>query len=652
MVDVTTWDRSGGNVIYKALTHPLAVAPLRALEGALAGRRFAVYDPEGMLPTLLAFHPGLRPAAILTHDSLAVGRDDGHGGTLLPLTALMGDGERGSPKALEGVEDVLALSFDGPRMAERFKAILGGRTLHTLAAARLPESWLERDKPYLDKGHFVTNFAFFRDDGRFSTRLTTADYWSGYGARNLRYWFRLMDAQGQTLAEWEHPITSPGATVVVDSTEVRRRFGLGPFTGQLFVHVIGARGHDVLKYALDTIGKPGEDSLSVTHDANPWPAGRYGSLPAPRAGEELVVWVQNSHGTAIPDGAITFNPMGVAAEGAPMPGGPLGPYATRAVDVGALLPNTRWPAQIETRAGHHIVRPRYEMTPHGGQGAAQEGQGGAGLTRIAHLNVMRADIKPDPALEAMPAVMGRGFLMPFPVLDPKSHETWFQPNPMSEALESLPARLDVFDQAGTLKASHFLGNLPRAFKGAWPVHEWTDAPGHAELVYDFSAGGVADGWPHGMARYRHKATGHEAESSFGGHIYNSLMTWRSEPQSYAGPPPGLSTRIFLKLGHGAQGRALTSFCCLIHPVSGEGGAPSQTELRLHGADGALIAVKTLSVPPRGSLMLRPHELFSASDISQAADGYVMLRDRTCRLFGYHGLEDSAGRFSLDHMFGF
>jgi hypothetical protein len=35
-----------------------------------------------------------------------------------------------------------------------------------------------------------------------------------------------------------------------------------------------------------------------------------------------------------------------------------------------------------------------------------------------------------------------------------------------------------------------------------------------------------------------------------------------------------------------------------------------------------------------------------------ADGYVIVRDPTCRLFGYHGLLGAAGSFSLDHMFGF
>lgn len=33
-------------------------------------------------------------------------------------------------------------------------------------------------------------------------------------------------------------------------------------------------------------------------------------------------------------------------------------------------------------------------------------------------------------------------------------------------------------------------------------------------------------------------------------------------------------------------------------------------------------------------------------------GHVLIRDTTCRLFGYHGLMDDAGGFSLDHMFGF
>ncbi len=43
----------------------------------------------------------------------------------------------------------------------------------------------------------------------------------------------------------------PGG-IALDSREVRARFGLPEFTGQLFIHAIGAAGHDVVKYALDT----------------------------------------------------------------------------------------------------------------------------------------------------------------------------------------------------------------------------------------------------------------------------------------------------------------------------------------------------------------------------------------------------------------
>ena len=54
----------------------------------------------------------------------------------------------------------------------------------------------------------------------------------------------------------------------------------------------------------------------------------------------------------------------------------------------------------------------------------------------------------------------------------------------------------------------------------------------------------------------------------------------------------------------------------------------------------------------GSHLFRANETFSASDRARAgANGYVIVRDTTCRLFGYHGLL-SERAFSLDHMFGF
>ena len=46
-------------------------------------------------------------------------------------------------------------------------------------------------------------------------------------------------------------------------------------------------------------------------------------------------------------------------------------------------------------------------------------------------------------------------------------------------------------------------------------------------------------------------------------------------------------------------------------------------------------------------------MFTAGDLAAAGDGgYVLIRDATCRLFGYHGLIRDGHAFSLDHMFGF
>src|SRR4029079_14314271 len=100
--------------------------------------------------------------------------------------------------------------------------------------------------------------------------------------------------------------------IEIDSREVRARFGLGDYAGQLFLHAIGAAGHDVVKYALDVLGEErGLDSaLSCTHDANAWPADRYAGLPAPGSGERVILSIQNRHPTPLPASAIVLQPIG------------------------------------------------------------------------------------------------------------------------------------------------------------------------------------------------------------------------------------------------------------------------------------------------------------------------------------------------------
>ncbi|MBE7212992.1 MAG: hypothetical protein INR65_18410, partial [Gluconacetobacter diazotrophicus] len=224
-------------------------------------------------------------------------------------------------------------------------------------------------------------------------------------------------------------------------------------------------------------------------------------------------------------------------------------------------------------------------------------------------------LRADPGIPELPAELGRGYLLPFPVLPPE----------------------------------RFLGRLPRDHDTVVDLDELGVPEGHADLVYDFRDGGAADGWMHALVRYEDRRSGHVAESSFGAHIFNTAMTYRDEPQSYSGPPPGLSTRLFLRVGD----RRRRSFSALIYPASAAWHPRSSTTLLLHDAAGTVIAQAGIALACSGSMMVWPHEHFDTALLERAGEGaYVIIRDATCRLFGYHGLMDDEGSFSLDHMFGF
>jgi hypothetical protein len=80
---------------------------------------------------------------------------------------------------------------------------------------------------------------------------------------------------------------------------------------------------------------------------------------------------------------------------------------------------------------------------------------------------------------------------------------------------------------------------------------------------------------------------------------------------------------------------------------------STTALHLHDRAGNEIDKRDVKIPCSGSLLWRASEMFGRDALARAGDGgYVLIRDTTCRLFGYHGLLDGDRAFSLDHMFGF
>jgi hypothetical protein len=107
--------------------------------------------------------------------------------------------------------------------------------------------------------------------------------------------------------------------------------------------------------------------------------------------------------------------------------------------------------------------------------------------------------------------------------------------------------------------------------------------------------------------------------------------------------------LFLKLGDAGR----RAFTVLVYAASAAWHPFSSTILQLVDGAGVPVAEHGLAIACGGSVMLFPDEVFSAAQLRQAgAGGYVLVRDTTCRLFGYHGLMDGVGGFSLDHMFGF
>lgn len=623
----------GGSAVYKALSHPLAAERARTLLAKLsAAQPVAVYDPDGIVGTFDVFHPlaGISIAGIFVQNVERIGSEF-RGLRAQPVTEL-GRVEAGA---------ILIASFDEEKALKAIRHLVPrSAEVFSLAALKLPSELQTDSARYLTPLNFATNFAFFRDaDGR-HTRLVTSNYWARYGAKRVTLWCRLFSENGEALATWSEDCSVPDAAIVIDSAEIRARFSLPPFTGQLFLHAIGVAGHDVVKYALDTYGDdPGV--LSATHDANSWPSDLYAGLPAPAADEDVILWVQNSHPITIGAREIGLRPMG-GSETAWLEEA-IAPFSTRAIHVRDLLPSLRWPRQVEIVAGKHVVRPRYEV-------AAANGR-----TRIAHPNVERSDLALDPVLGRLGNLMGKGHILPAPILPAEAYTSIALPTPMSTAQAHLPIKALIYDAGGAQVAEHNFGNLPRDHAQALDISaaargKLTSNFGHVELIYDFAAGNDADGWLHALFRYVDVRSGHTAETSFGSHIFNTALTYRGEPQSYSGPPPGLSTRLFLRIAPAP----LETLCHLIYPVSASWHPQSSTRLILRNAVGEEIATENIAIPASGSCLLDMREVFGDAMLERAgARASAIIRDETCRLFGYHAVRSAVGgSFSLDHMFGF
>jgi hypothetical protein len=627
-------NQTGRNVFYRAAIHP-TTAPLmeRLIADVGAAPSVAVYDPAGYFADLAAMHDlsGWTVEGVYVQKLEEVGRDRG-GFAARPLTEL----------ACATAPLVFIAEFDAAQIAAR----LGPYLPETVQVAgfdpmRLGPEWLSNPGQYLDPLNFASDFLFFRDAEGLHTTVSTINYWHGHGATETRLWCRLFGADGSVLATWEQVLPASACSIALDSAEIRRRFDLGPFTGSLFVHVIGAAAHDTLKYAVDIYDDSGR-TATATHDSNPWAADLYAGLPAADKGQLVRLWIQNCYPTPIPAGAIGIRPMG---GGAFLPiGDEIPPYGTAAIDPGTRFPGITWPAQFELRADKYCCRPRYEIVY------------GDDRRSVAHVNVERTDLKAAPDLPEATRILGKGFILPSPLLPVGEWSTTLLPTPMATWQEESALVLRAYNADGDLLGEQPLGRRGRGEQPAVALDDMLGNAaarlgsdgGHIELGYDFDAGAKGDGWLHALFRYTRRDTGRSAETSFGSHMFNVPATWRNEPNSYLGKPPGLSTRLYLRLTD-RPGRVM---CHLTYPTSGRWRPFSDTELILHAAGGAEVARRHVAIPCSGSRLIDATAIFDREELAAAHGGYVIIRDATCRLFGYHLFLGANGGFALDHMFGF
>jgi hypothetical protein len=634
-------NNAGGATLFKALGHPISAAKGNAMMAELAkAGPVAIFDPTNAAGNFHAYYNLSR----LDVEGYYVQRVEDMKGALLghgakPLS------EIGKSKA----KTVLVLLFDAEKVLAPMRHLFPkDARIVSLDAMRIPNDMLTNRANYLDPMNFATNFALMREraaangHGDLHTRVASANYWSLHGAENPELWLCLFGEDGTQLAEWRETLPVAGAPFTVDSAEIRHRFGLGDFTGSLFIHAIRIKGHDVVKYALDMYGEGGK-ALSCSHDANAWPADFYAGMPAGEEDESVTLFIQNSHPMPIPPRTVGLNIMG--AQDISWFEDEIAPFATRAIPVDTLLPQAKWPDQIEIVAGRYFVRPRYEVKRKSGQ------------RRIAHANVERTDLKPNPEIATLAKYMGKGYIMPLPVLPRGEFKSVMLPTPMATGQQELPIRAELIDGSGKLVASKFLGRIQRRESVEIDVEKWIEEAalalpsgyGHVEFLYDFRDGGEGDGWLHALGRFEQKSSGHRAETIFGAHIYNTAIIYKDEPQSYTNKPPGLTTRLFLRLGS----EGLDTICHLIYPASTQWHPKSATLLILHDAEGKPIAEKEIEIACGGSRFWRLSEMFSKEEReAMGGTGYVIIRDTTCRLFGFHGLTNGKESFCLDHMFGF
>ncbi len=604
-----TYRQGRGNVMYKALAHPMAAKSIGALATQLQGlSELSIFDPNGQFSTCDAFlHlsqlPNVRRFCADTRQCEAA---------VKPISQYSGG-------------PLLVLDFDYPHLAHL--ATLGGSgPVFDLNDIKLPASWQTVPAQYLSPLNFVYDFALFQHQQPrpgIVTRITTANYWARYGATEVELHCLLFDQAGQIIANWKRSIRKANELIQIDSDQLAQEYQLPGFSGQLMLHAVGAAGHDVMKYVCDQYDV--DEHLTTTHDANSWPAARYGGIPLPTADDQKVsLWIQNPHFREIPAGTLS---LATPANQQVTLQRPIAPLETYQWVLGPMADS----AQVTLSSARQLARPRYSIEQRGKH-------------HLAHANVVRDDLAHDENYWKQDTALGRGYLLTAPLLTPADYQCEVLVTPMSSLRDPADIRLQTFSTDGVEMSDIALASGdPR-----WQTVDGNHV-GHLELSYDPQRRGPVDGWLHAIFRYRHRVSGHQSETSFGSHMFNMLATYGSEPQSYNGPPPGLRTRLFGR----SPPAGCRGFFVLIYPTSQTWHELSDTQIQLLDQRGTLLDQRQLQIPQSGSVQFFVDELFDSTLLS--APHQLLIRDSRCRLFGYHGLTQGDGdqtRFSVDHLFGF
>ena len=524
-----------------------------------------------------------------------------------------------------------------------------GAEAASLDAMRLPDELLTNRARYLDPLNFATNFVFFRDAARPLTRgssppITGRATARGDGAVAACCSTRL----ARRSAEWRETVAPGVAAIVLDSREIRRRFAL-------------ARIHRPALPPRGRRGRPRRGEIRARHfrratpgRASPAPTtpipGRRISMPAcrrrPRA-RRVTLWVQNSQPCAIPAGRDRAQPHGrcTRSRRSTAPSRPSPP--TRSTSP-TLLPEARWPQQIEMRAGKYFVRPRYEVQRAGPSAASPMSMSSAPISR---------PIRASPSSAICSA---RAISLPAPVLPRDALPLAGAADADGDRRSSdLPVALVVYDRAGREVARQRFGraraapigrrststtllNGTRAARRLWPCR--------AALRFQRRRRGR---WlaARRSSATRHRASGHAAETSFGAHVFNTVLTYKGEPQSYSGRAPGLSTRLFLRLGDGAARHALPSDLSGLDAVARDERAPTSCCTTAPAPRSRSVAV---AIPCSGSLFWRYHETVRRGDAGAGRRRMPIswFATRPAGFSAIMGFSGAGGAFSLDHMFGF